>query len=154
MTTAKQINSIMFAALLTAPAVAADRVIQVEPGLWEYSHSLAIPGILAPPDKQQTHCISPKDAKQNLSALIRKLATGDAKCTVTDMKDTLNTVNFDLACRPELEGLNITSSGKAAFRYGRTNITGTVSGMMQINQGEPIFLNGEGNAHRIGRCPS
>ena len=132
MTTAKQIKSIMFAALLTAPAAAADRVIQVEPGLWEYSHSLAIPGVLTPSDKQQTHCISPKDAKQNLSDLsdlLRKLATGEAKCTVTDLKDTLNTVKFDLVCRPELEGLKITSSGKAAFRYGRTNINGTVSGI-------------------------
>jgi hypothetical protein len=154
MTTAKQIKSIMFAALLTAPAAAADRVIQVEPGLWEYSHSLAITGILTPPDKQQTHCISPKDAKQNLSDLLHKLATGDAKCTVTDLKDTLNTVKFDLVCHPELEGLKITSSGKAAFRYSRTKISGTVFGMLQINQGEDIFLNGQGNARRIGRCPS
>jgi len=154
MTTAKPIKSIMFAALLTAPAAAADRIIQVEPGLWEYSHNLSIPGILAPPDKQQTHCIAPKDAKQNLSDLLRKLATGDAKCTVTDMTDTLNTVKFNLACRPELEGLKITSSGKAAFRYGRISIDGTVSGMMQISKGEPIFLNAKGTARRIGRCPS
>ncbi len=152
--TKRQIMSVLAASLLAAPAHAEDRIIQVEPGIWEYSHSLAIPGILTPPENAQTECITPEDAKQSLSDLLSKLATGDAKCTVTDLKDTLNTVKFDVACRPELEGLKITSSGKAAFKYSRTNITGTVSGMMQINQGKDIFLNGQGKAHRIGRCPS
>lgn len=147
----KHIFLSIYTVLITSPANA-DRIIQVEPGLWKYTHSLTIPGILTAPDKAQTHCISPKDAKQNLSELLRKLATGGAKCTVSDLKDTLNTVKFDLACRPDIEGLKITSSGKASFRYGRTKISGTVSGMMQINQGEPIFLNGTGTAQRIGRC--
>jgi uncharacterized protein DUF3617 len=153
MTNARQIIFITCAALVTAPANAAGRIIQIEPGLWEYSHNLTIPGILAPSETAKTECISPEDAKLNLSDLLARLAAGDAKCTVTNLKDTLNTVKFDIACRPELESMKITSSGKAAFRYSRTKISGSVSGMMQINQGEDIFLYGEGTAHRIGRCP-
>jgi hypothetical protein len=153
MTNARLIISITCTTLLTTPVNAADRIIQIEPGLWEYSHNLTIPGILTPSEAAKTECITPEDAKQNLSELLTKLAAGDAKCTVTDLKDTLNTVKFDLACRPELESMKITSSGKAAFRYSRTKISGSVSGTMQINQGEDIFLFGEGTAHRIGRCP-
>ncbi len=153
MTNARLIISITCAAVYTAPTIAADRIIQVEPGLWEYSHNLTIPGILAPSETAKTECITPEDAKQNLSDLLVKLTAGDAKCTVTDLKDTLNTVKFDLACRPELESMKITSSGKAAFKYSRTKISGSVSGMMQINQSKDIFLYGEGSAQRIGRCP-
>ncbi len=140
--------------VLIANPANADRIIQVEPGLWEYSHNLIIPGILTPSDKPQTHCITSKDAKQNLSQLFRKLAVGNAKCTIKKLKDTLNTVKFDLSCHPDIDGLKITSSGKAAFRYGRTKISGTVSGKMKINQGAPIFLDGTGTARRIGRCHS
>ncbi len=154
MKNARLIISITCAALHTAPVNAEDRIIQIEPGLWEYSHNLTIPSILAPSENKKTKCISHKDAKQNLSDLLAKLAAGDAKCTVTNLKDTLNMVKFDLACRPELESMEITSSGKAAFRYSRTKINGSVSGMMQINQGKDIFLFGEGTAHHIGRCPS
>lgn len=141
----------VFLILLTQPAVA-DRIIQVEPGLWEYSHNLVIPGLPIPSGTKRTECISPKEARHSLSDLLGEFS-GDAGCTVSNLKDTLNTVEFDLACRPEINGVKITSTGKAAFKYSRTKISGNVSGMMHINGGEPIFVVGDGTAHRIGLCP-
>jgi hypothetical protein len=152
MTAARRTVLTALATLMAMPAIAAERIITVEPGLWEYSHNLTIPGLLAPFGQPQNECISPEEAQRKLSELLSELAMGDAKCTVSDLKDTLNTVKFNIACRPELEGLKITSSGKAAFKYSRTNISGNVSGMININDGEPIFVVGEGRAHRVGRC--
>jgi hypothetical protein len=138
--------------VLPMPAMA-ERIIQVEPGLWEYSYDLVIPGLPIPSGAPKTECISPKEAKQKLSNLITKLATGDAQCTVRDMKDTLNTLKFNVACHPEINGIKFSSIGKASFRYGRTNITGNVSGMVVINEGEPIEVVGQGHARRVGKCP-
>jgi len=139
--------------LLLPMSATAERIIQVEPGLWEYSYDLEIPGLPIPSGDPKIECISPKEAKQKLSDLLVKLTTGDTQCTVTDMKDTLNTLKFNVACRPEINGIKFSSSGKAAFRYGRTNITGDVSGVVHINEGEPIYVVGQGKAHRLGKCP-
>lgn len=149
---AKQIVLTALTLLLPAAAMA-ERIIQVEPGLWEYSYDLEIPGFPIPSGAPKTACISPKEAKQKLSSLLTKLATGDAQCTVRDMKDTLNTLKFNVACHPEINGVKFSSIGKAAFRYGRTNITGNVSGTVVINEGEPTEVAGQGHARRVGKCP-
>ena len=152
MTFAKPIVLTALTILLPIPATA-ERIIQVEPGLWEYGYDLEIPGLPIPSGAPKTECISPKEAKQKLSGLLTKLATGDAQCTVRDMKDTLNTLKFNVACHPEINGIKFSAIGKTAFRYGRTNITGNVSGMVVINQGDPIEVVGQGHARRIGKCP-
>ncbi len=138
--------------LLPMPTMA-ERIIQVEPGLWEYSYDLETPGLPIPSGAPKTECISPKEAKQKLSDLLAKLATGDAQCTVRDMKDTLNTLKFNVACHPKINGIKFSSIGQAAFRYGRSNITGNVSGTVVINEGEPIEVVGKGHARRVGKCP-
>jgi hypothetical protein len=142
-----QVSVILFA----ATAVQAERVIEVEPGLWEYSHTLRIPGLSEPMDQAQTECITPEKSKRNLSDLIGELS-GGANCAVSNLKDTLNTVEFDLSCTPNLQGLTVTSNGHAEFKYGRTKIIGKASGMVSFNGAElPILANG--SAYRIGKCP-
>jgi hypothetical protein len=136
--------------LLTTTSAQAERIIEVEPGLWEYSHTLTIPGLTAPMDQAQTECITPKEAKRSLSDLIGELS-GGANCAISNLKDTLNTVEFDVSCTPDLQGITITSHGHAEFKYGRTNIIGKASGTMSLNGAElPILANG--SAHRIGKC--
>jgi hypothetical protein len=137
--------------LLVTTAAYAERIIEVEPGLWEYSHTLMIPGLSSPMDQAQTECITPEKSKRSLSDLIGELS-GGANCAVSNLKDTLNTVEFDLSCTPDLQGMTVTSNGRAEFTYGRTNIIGKASGMVSFNGAElPILANG--SAHRIGKCP-
>jgi uncharacterized protein DUF3617 len=138
------------ATLLTTPAHA-QRTIIVEPGLWEYSHTLSIPGLLDPSEQRQTRCISSKEARRDLSDLLDELASGDANCTVSKLKDTLNTVKFDLACKPKVGAMEVTANGQAAFRYGRTRITGRTTGTVMLN-GVAVPVNGTGQAKRIGMC--
>lgn len=135
--------------LISSPAVA-DRVISVEHGLWEYTHTLEIPGLLAPITTPKTECISPDDAQQSLSDLLGRLS-GDAGCQVSNLKDNLSSVTFDLACNPNLASMSFRSNGQLAFRYGRTRITGNATGSISIG-GVEMPVNASGEARRIGRC--
>lgn len=141
----------MIAAMVfcTTPA-AAERVIIVEPGLWEYTHNLTIPGLLVPSASAKTECITPKEAKRSLPDLLGELSDGGG-CTVTNLKDTLNTVKFDLSCKSSIESVSLNSVGQLAFRYGRTKITGSAAAMISIN-GVEMKVSGVGSAKRIGRC--
>lgn len=135
---------------LFAGPVTADRVILVEHGLWEYTHTLEIPGLLDPVAKPQTKCISPDEAQQNLSDLLGELS-GEPGCQVSNLKDDLSSVTFDLACNPSLAGMTFQSNGRLAFRYGRTKITGTATGAISIG-GVEMPVNASGVARRVGRC--
>ncbi len=135
---------------LSAGSLSADRIITVEPGLWEYTHTLEIPGLLDPISSPKTECISPDEAQQSLYDLLRELSD-DAGCTVTNLKDNLNTVKFDLACSADFESMSLQANGHLAFRYGRTAITGSATGSISIGEAE-MTVNASGAANRIGRC--
>ena len=128
----------------------AERIITVEPGLWEYTHSLVIPGLLAAPTTPKTECITPKEAKRSLSDLLGELSD-DAGCTVTNLKDTLNKVEFDLSCKRSIGIVSLSSSGQLAFNYGRTKITCRAIGIISIN-GAELNVAATGDAHRVGKC--
>jgi hypothetical protein len=133
-----------------ANSVAAERIITVETGLWEYTHSLMIPGLLTPSVTPKTECITPEEAKRSLSDLLGELSH-DAGCTVTNLKDTLNTVKFDLSCKPRIESVSLNLNSHLSFKYGRSKITGNATGMISIN-GAEMSIAATGAAHRIGRC--
>ncbi len=141
--------SALLIGLVSGP-VAADRVISVEHGLWEYTHTLEIPGLLAPMTRPRTECISPDEAQQRLSELLRRLS-GDAGCQVSNLKDDLSSVTFDLACNSTLSNMSLQSSGQLAFRYGRTRITGRAQGSVFVG-GVEMPVNASGEARRVGRC--
>ena len=133
-----------------ASTVAAERVITVEPGLWEYTHSLAIPGLLQPLSGPKTECVTPEDALRRLDDLLEELSKGGG-CSVSNLKDTLNTVKFDLECRRDIESISLNSVGHLAFRYGRTKITGSATGVISVN-GVELNMAATGLAKRVGRC--
>ncbi|MEP2503129.1 MAG: DUF3617 family protein [Paracoccaceae bacterium] len=133
-----------------AGAAVAERVITVEPGLWEYTHSLMIPGLLQPSAGPKTECITPKDATRRLSDLLEELSSG-GRCSVSNLKDTLSTVKFDLNCNSDIESVSLNSTGHLAFRYGRTKITGSATGLISVN-GMEMNVAATGVAQRIGRC--
>lgn len=148
-----KIASIFFTALLlllSANSAAADRTIQVEPGLWEYTHTLEIPGLLSPITRPKTECVSAGDARRNLSDLLGGLS-GEAGCTISNLKDNLNTVKFDMTCSPNLGSKSLHTDGHLEFRYGRTAISGSATGVISIG-GAEIAVNALGYAQRIGRC--
>ena len=128
----------------------AERIIVVEPGLWEYTHSLALPGLLDPTAAPKTECITAKEATRSLPDLLEELSD-DAGCTVTNLKDTLNTVKFDLNCSRKIESVSLSATGHLAFRYGRTKITGSTNGLISIN-GVELNVAATGIAQRVGRC--
>lgn len=136
----------------TLSAAAADRIISVEHGLWEYTHTLAIPGVLAPISTPKTECISPEEAQRSLSELLGKLSGGPG-CVVNDLKADLSSVRFNLACTPDLDGLSLTSNGQLSFRYGRTSISGSATGTVSL-AGVEMAVNATGKARRVGRCPN
>jgi len=140
---------IAFLAVCASPAMA-DRVIRVEPGLWEYTHTLSIPGLLTPSAKPKTECIKPGDAKRQLSDLLGELS-GEAGCTITNLKSSLNMVKFDLSCDRSIEAVSLKSSGHMAFKYGRAKITGSATGTISLN-GAEMDIAATGAAHRVGRC--
>ena len=133
-----------------ATAASADRVIRVEPGLWEYSHNLSIPGLVPAEKETQSYCVKPDEAERNLSDLLAELSK-DGGCTVSNLKDDLSRVSFDLECTPDLNGVSITASGNTNFRYGRTKITGHAVGKVMIGETE-VTIDATGEANRVGRC--
>ncbi|MEP5760118.1 MAG: DUF3617 family protein [Litoreibacter sp.] len=144
------IYSILLILGLNGTAIAADRVIAVAPGLWEYTHTLEIPGLVVPTSSPKTECISPEEARRKLSDLLDELS-GDAGCSVSNLKSTVSTVNFDLSCSPKLESISLQSTGHLSFRYGRTSITGKAAGKVSIG-GAEIKVNAQAKARRIGHC--
>lgn len=149
MTSANLVTTAVFLSLF-AQSASADRVIRVEPGVWEYSHTLTIPGLLAPISTPQTECITADDAERNLSDLLGQLSA-DAACNITNLKDNLNTVTFDLVCSRTLNGVALEAAGQMSFRYARTSITGSATGEVSIG-GVATTINAQGQARKIGRC--
>lgn len=135
---------------VSAHGVAADRIIRVEPGLWEYTHSLEIPNVLAPITTPKTECITADEAQRNLSDLLSELTTG-GNCAVSNLKDNLNTIKLELSCTPDVSGLDIKAGGEVEIRYGRTKITGSASGLISVGDTDMSF-DAMGEATRIGRC--
>ncbi|MFD1158160.1 DUF3617 domain-containing protein [Roseovarius aestuarii] len=138
-----------FSVACVSPAIA-ERTISVKPGLWEYTHSLEIPGLVSPLEKPKTECINAEESERNLSDLLGKLSK-DAGCTVTNLKSSLSTVNFDLVCTRDVASASLQSTGHLAFRYGREEITGTADGTISLN-GVELPVQATGMARHIGRC--
>ena len=135
---------------LSANAVVADRIIRIEPGLWEYTHTLEIPGLLAPTTTPKTECVTDDDAQRNLSDLLAELSTG-GNCDINNLKDNLNTAKLDLTCKPEIGSMTISADGQVAVRYGRTKITASATGLISVGEMDMV-VNASGEANRIGRC--
>lgn len=131
-------------------AVAQDRIIQVEPGLWQYTHTLAIPGLLSPMSEPKNECISAGEAKIKLSDLMSKM-TKDGNCTFSNLKSNLNTIKFDLSCSVEVGGTAMRAVGDIVFKYGRTKIKGTAKGTVSFGENGAI-IDASAEAARVGRC--
>lgn len=150
-----KLSSLCFCSLFFSQIVnsaAADRMISVEHGLWEYTHTLEIPGVLAPMTTPKSECVSPDEARRSLSEMLGQLSDGPG-CVVSDLKDDLSSVSFILTCTPELDGVSLEARGQLTFRYGRTSIKGSATGLVSL-AGVEMPINATGNARRVGRCPN
>ena len=127
-------------ATVSASALAAP---EMQPGLWEITTKMNVPGLPAEtPPQTFRHCYRAEDVKDP-----KKTVPQDRDCKADSVAQHGNTVTWRVSCRIEGEVM----SGQGALTYagqsysGRAQLSGTVEGApMQVN----VAYAGE----RVGEC--
>lgn len=121
-------------------AQAADH--KINPGKWEFTHTLTIPGMPGPEVETSVECISPEEAAADPLA---EFAEGG--CTVLSQKVMADRLDFTLEC--EQEGLTTTGQGSLKL------MGDTTEGRLQVvlpTPGAKMEMVTEWTGRRLGSC--
>ncbi len=77
-------------------SLAAAQSVTLDPGLYDYSHTLMIGGRGMPADKYE-YCVREGQNSKTLDELVESLA-GDGECTVSNVNMTSSTGRADILC--------------------------------------------------------
>jgi len=96
-------NAYRLALLLSAASLAAPAVVRAEehlqPGLWQVTATVDLPGLASPGPTTQTECVSQADAEADGLPTLEK-----GGCRVTDLKRSGSKVTWNLDCGPVGKG--------------------------------------------------
>jgi hypothetical protein len=109
-------------------AYAADHP-NLQPGKWETSLTMDMPGMPARPAITTTHCVKPDEVKDNQSVAERMQANSKGKCKVSDVKFEGDKLSYSFTC-------DTGASGTTELVFGGTTYEGTTK----------IAISGRGNA--------
>jgi hypothetical protein len=109
-------------------AYAADHP-NLQPGKWETSLTMDMPGMPARPAITTTHCVKPDEVKDNQSVAERMQANSKGKCKVSDVKFEGDKLSYSFTC-------DTGASGTTELVFGGTTYEGTTK----------ISISGRGNA--------
>jgi hypothetical protein len=122
--------------LATAAATAAEDP-STQPGLWDYTVKMEIPGMpVALPPQTFQQCVTQADVDSG-----KQYRSGsDQDCEVRNIKESADRITFDLACK---DG----TTGKSDFRYTASTLSGKT---VMTREGQDVTLNM--TAKRAGDC--
>jgi len=129
--------ALAFALLLTLPplASAAERA---QPGLWEVSVQVELPGVSPPPPTTQTECLSQKDVEADPVPSLDKGA-----CRATDVRRSGDKVTWKVVCEGPLPG-----RGEGEITYQSPT---AYDGWMTLETGGAV-VRATLKARRLGGC--
>ena len=125
----------MFACITALTAWAAP---DLQPGLWEITSTIEMPGISTMPTAKQTQCITGKD-------LVPQAQSQNDKCRMLESTTDGDTVSWVVNC--ESDGGTMTSQGKVV--YHGNNFSGSVE---TTGSQMPSAMTQKMTGRRIGDC--
>lgn len=139
--------TILASVALSAPLVAQEQRINLDPGLWEYSITLNVPprGIVA--QETQRFCIDAATANMSADEMVRQLS--EDQCRATNAILTAGSGTVQMSCvYPEN---NARGDGEASASYTTTSYN-IRANMRFVGPGGTTNAQFTGNARRIGNC--
>jgi len=128
--------------VLVAASGLAQAAPVIQPGLWEISTRMEMPGLPAGAGQHVTQiCYRPGDV-QDASKTVPK----DKNCEVKDYQLTGNTASWRMECRGETE-----MTGTGTFTYAGNSYSGTTKFAMKQG-GRTMNMTQSYSARRIGDC--
>ena len=133
---------IVAAALLAAGATAAQAAPVINPGLWEITTRMDMPGMPASMGQHASQiCYRPSDV-QDAARTVPK----DRNCDIKDYKLSGNTASWRMECRGETQ-----MSGSGTFTYSGNSYSGSTELSMKQG-GRTMNMKQTYSARRIGDC--
>jgi hypothetical protein len=125
-------------------AVAADHP-NIQPGNWEITSSMEMPGMPMPPARPMTHCIKPDEIKDNQSFADSMQARNKGKCKISDVKFESDKLSYSFAC-------DSGASGTSEIVFGGTTYEGTTRMTVPGRGNGPMTMTNHFKAKRVGDC--
>lgn len=129
-------------ALSPAPASAAPAAMQ--PGLWEITMKMEMPGMpIAMPPQTIQHCYTKKDLEDGKNTVPQ---SEDKNCKITDYKIQGNTVTWSVICTGENA-----MSGSGTMTMAATSYSGMIKAKMKEG-GQTMEMTQRLAGKRLGEC--
>lgn len=129
-------------ALSPAPVSAAPAAMQ--PGLWEITMKMEMPGMpMAMPPQTVRHCYAKKDLEDNKKAIPQG---EDKNCQIKDMKINGTTTTWSMVCTGENA-----MTGSGTMTMSATSYSGSVKAKMK-QEGQTMEMNQSWTGKRVGDC--
>ena len=134
----KTVIVVLFALVLPVAGFAADTM---RDGYWELITTMEMPGMpMQMPPTTIKHCYTKEDVKDQ-----KKTITADKNCTVTDLKQSGNTVAWKMKCTGKNAG---DFSGETVYKGGDA-----YDSTMTMQTKGRRTMNMKVKAKRLGNCP-
>jgi hypothetical protein len=132
-----QLRSILILFFTAISIVHAD--INMQPGLWEQTTRVEMPG-MSMPETKTTYCLKKED-------LVPK-NTGQPGCKVTNVRQSGNVVTWETIC----EQGSTRSSGQGKVTYSGTTSKGVMNFTVEDSSMPPMKMRYTFSSRRVGEC--
>lgn len=137
-------NKLPFAALLAVAATAQAAGPNMQPGKWEITSRMEIPGIPYPMnDMTMQHCFTAADVAQGEKSVQPDMGDNPEHCQVSNYTLQGNTATWSLRCD--------NMSGQGSMTYSGDSYTGTTEFQVQA-EGVMQSMKQTISARRVGDC--
>lgn len=140
------LNSMGLVGLLAA-SLGATAGPAMKEGMWEISMQSKMEGMpMQPPPQTFRHCYSARDVADSRK-MVEEQNSRDGKCTLTDFKESGNTVNYSMKCD--------TPQGQTLATGTSTHSGDTYTSNMKVRfkaEGRDMQMTQVQNGKRIGAC--
>lgn len=132
-------------AALALPQMASANSVTLDPGLYDYSHTISMGGRALPADEYE-YCVQEGKNTKTLDELVASLA-GDGECTVSNVNMTSSTGRADISCTDTDLGMDVDGTLNATYGADFYDVDTTA------NLG-PIQVLVKTTVRRRGECPA
>jgi Protein of unknown function (DUF3617) len=124
---------------------AADEHLNVQPGNWEVSLAMEMPGMPSRPPIVTTHCSKPEQVKDAHSFADMMQERNRGKCKVSDVKLERDKLSYSFACENG-------GSGSTELAFAGTSYEGTTKITVAGHGAAPMTMTQHIRAKRLGDC--
>lgn len=117
----------------------------IQPGNWEITTSMEMPGMPMPPARPITRCIKPDEIKDNQSFADSMQARNKGKCKISDVKFESDKLSYSFTC-------DSGASGNSEILFGGTTYEGTTKMTIPGHGNGPMTMTNRFKAKRLGDC--